>query len=308
MTTAWNYLFSNVIKCGYPIGLMHIPKYWALGTSPAPRPTGRPAAVSCWKWSDVSVADAQRQADARAIELAQIARAGARLDRYWYGDRPLREEIVQTLAGGAGDESAVITRNLYGALVLNAAGAMFIDIDFAGAGTGQSAPQGGVLSRLFGKARPTDVEQSTLERVQAWVAPQLGLGLRVYRTHAGLRCLVTSQTVDPAAPETIELLKSAGSDPLYVRLCQAQACFRARLTPKPWRCGLPAPPVRYPWISRQHESLFRQWQSDYERLIPVYSVCRFLRHVGPAAVHRDIQPILALHDRFTCAQPERPLA
>jgi len=285
---------------------MHIPRYWARGVPRSPSAGRRAAAVACWKWSDVSLEDARRQADARAVELAQILQSGSPPDRYAYGDRPLREEIVQTIANDAGDQAAIITRNLYGALVLNAAGAMFIDIDFASGG--QPAPQGGMLGRLFGKGRPDDAEQRGVDRLQTWADQQTGLGLRIYRTCAGLRCLVTSQTVDPTRLETIELLHNVGSDPLYVRLCQAQSCFRARLTPKPWRCGAHTPPTHYPWTTEEQESRFRNWQSSYERLIERYRVCRLLRHIGPADVHPEIQPILALHDRFTCSLPDRPLA
>lgn len=285
---------------------MHIPRYWARGIPRSPDPGRRAASIACWKWSDVSLEDAQRQADARAVELAQIMQTGGLPDRYAYGDRPLREEIVQTIANDAGDRAAIVTRNLYGALVLNTAGAMFIDIDFARGG--EPALQRGMLGRLFGRGRPDDGEQRGLERLKAWADQQTGLGLRIYRTCAGLRCLVTTQTVDPTRPETIELLHNVGSDPLYVRLCQAQSCFRARLTPKPWRCGAPTPPTHYPWTTEIQESSFRTWQSNYERLIQKHGVCRLLRHIGPTDVHPEIQPILALHDRFTCSPPDRPLA
>jgi hypothetical protein len=33
------------------------------------------------------------------------------------------------------------------------------------------------------------------------------------------------------------LMRFLRADPDYVRLCAVQECYRARLTPKPWRCG-----------------------------------------------------------------------
>jgi hypothetical protein len=276
---------------------MNIPKFWARGSS-----ARQPSAV-CWKWSNTSLADAQRQADARAGELAQMLDRGVPLDRYLYGDRPLREETVESIVDEAGTSVAVVTRNLYGALVLNTAGVMFIDIDFAEKGSGA-----GLFGRLFGKARPADPQQQGLEQLQAWAAGQPGLGLRIYRTCAGLRCMVTNRIFDPSAPETIELLRSAGSDPLYVRLCQAQACFRARLTPKPWRCGQSMPTARYPWISDKDESRFRQWQAGYEKTTARFSVCRPLAELGPGALHPHIEQIISVHDRFTCGKSGQPLA
>ena len=254
----------------------------------------------------MSLEDAQREADAGALKLARVLQSGAALDRYAYGDRPLREEIIQTIANDDGEDVAVVTRNLYGALVLNTPRAMFVDIDFAT--HDRSAPAGGFFRRLFGRASSTEVEERSVQQVQTWVKQQPDLGVRVYRTCAGLRCLVTNQTFDPTAPATIELLHSVGSDPLYVRLCQAQACFRARLTPKPWRCGIAAPPARYPSTSAKRESRFHKWQSGYARTSAKYSVCRLLQHFGAADVHPEIGPIVELHDQFTCSPTDRPLA
>ncbi len=47
---------------------------------------------------------------------------------YAYGDRPLREEIVRSVAGD-GERAAVVTRNSFGCLVLNTAGVLFVDVD-----------------------------------------------------------------------------------------------------------------------------------------------------------------------------------
>ncbi|MGH2485254.1 MAG: hypothetical protein ACRDHE_04485, partial [Ktedonobacterales bacterium] len=163
--------------------------------------------------------------------------AGVPLGQYAYGEHPLREEIVQTIQ----PDAAVITRNLYGALVLNTSRTMFIDIDFAPASLG--ARTGGLLHWLRGKRAAAPPDEPRLQQVRQWAAGRPDLGLRAYRTFAGLRCVVTSQVFDPTAPQTLELLQTIGSDPLYVRLCQAQGCFRARLTPKPWRCRTSVPPA-----------------------------------------------------------------
>src|SRR6185437_11448436 len=105
---------------------MKIPRFWARSESQSAGRGQPPLAVGCWKWSDVSVEEARRLADARALELGRILREGRPLDRYLYGEQPLREEVIRTIQ----PEVAVITRNRYGALVLNAARAMFIDVDF----------------------------------------------------------------------------------------------------------------------------------------------------------------------------------
>ena len=95
--------------------------------------------------------------------------------------------------------------------------------------------------------------------------------MRVYRTHSGLRLLVTNQTFDPTSPETIQLLEEVGSDRLYIQLCKAQASFRARLTPKPWRCDTARPPVGYPRAGAADEQLHEAWLAAYDTSAAAYA-------------------------------------
>lgn len=111
-----------------------------------------------------------------------------------------------------------------------------------------------------------------------------------------------------ADPQTLELLETAGSDPLYMQLCQAQACFRARLTPKPWRSGITVPPSRYPFQSQEQEAKYRRWQTDYDRAIARFGVCRLVAHTGITQIAPQIEPIVALHDQLTAVASNRPLA
>ncbi len=240
-----------------------------------------------------------------AAELAKKLRSNSQLNHYHYGNHPVREEVVRSIPGANGEELAVITRNIYGALVLNTANAMFGDVDFPEVAGGASLA--GWWRRFIGKSPPIESQEPSLERLRSWAAQNSKFCIRVYRTRAGLRCLVTNRIFDAGNPDTITLLNGMGSDPLYIRLCQAQASFRARLTPKPWRCGSPRPPSRYPWSSGEQEAHYRRWQSDYERTIQRYSVCRLIEQIGSSEVHPQIKPIIAIHDQFTCGPAEHPL-
>jgi hypothetical protein len=91
-------------------------------------------------------------------------------------------------------------------------------------------------------------------------------------------------------------------------LCQAQECFRARLTPKPWRCNMAPPPWRYPWANADVEIRYRSWEQRYEQASRSYTVCRLVKQLGPQEIHPDVEPILALHDRLTGIEADRPLA
>ncbi len=282
---------------------MKFPKYWAKSIQSVQQPDGQPYLLVIWQWSDVSREEAQGKADDRVKEVEQKVRAGEQLNRYGYGERPLREEIRQGVANNAGNEVAIVTRNLYGALVLNAANAMFIDIDFSDKG----ASAGGGFRWGLGKRAPSQEDQH-VERITAWASRYPDLGIRIYRTFGGLRCLITNQTFDPGRSDTLDILRACESDPLYVRLCQAQACFRARLTPKPWRCNMATPPSRYPWDNAAVEIQYRQWEQRYEQAGRSYAVCKLVKQLGPQEIHPDVAPILALHDRLTGVGDQRPLA
>ena len=282
---------------------MKIPKYWAKSVQSVQQPDGRPYRVVIWQWSDTSWAEAQRKADDRVREIGDKVRAGQELNRYGYGERPLREEITQGVTNAAGGEVAVVTRNAYGALVLNAANAMFIDIDFPE----KAASSGGGFLRGFGK-RVSSPEEQHLERITAWAGSHPDVGLRVYRTAGGLRGLITNQTFEPTQSDALAVLRAFESDPLYVRLCQVQDCFRARLTPKPWRCKVSLPPARYPWENADREFQYRSWAQRYEYASHAYAVCRLVKQFGPPDVHPDVAAILSLHDQLTSVASHLTLA
>jgi hypothetical protein len=244
------------------------------------------------------VDDARRQAESRAFSIAQRFLNNQKLDRYFYGQRPPREEIVQVIENNYA-EASLVTRNAYGALVLNAAQAMFIDIDFP-------EKKAGGLPKLFGRA--PDPAAEALARVEQWARGYPDLSLRVYRTFGGLRCLVTSELFEPASSGAESILRALQSDPLYIRLCRAQECFRARLTPKPWRCGLANPPARWPWADTKTEMQYRAWEQGYTQTASRYMVCQLVKTIGRDEVHPALRPVVELHDQIACANLNRPLA
>jgi hypothetical protein len=282
-------------------GFVKIPKYWAKSVQSAQQPGGGGYRLAVWQWSDVSLADAQQKAADKARELARRVQAGERLNRYAYDQRPLREEALRGLTA-RGQEVGLVTRNKYGAQVLNATQAMFIDIDLPDDGGSRSGPVGRLLGGQADPAAPY------VTRVESWARQHPELGLRVYRTFGGLRVLVTNQVFDPTRQDSLEILRALGSDPLYVKLCQAQGCFRARLTPKPWRCGLRVPPSQYPFENAAAEARYRQWEQQYLQSSAPYAVCRLVKTLGPAETHPDLVPVVALHDEATRVPEQRPLA
>ena len=94
---------------------------------------------------------------------------------------------------------------------------------------------------------------------------------------------------------------------MYVRLCRMQESFRARLTPKPWRCGFYKPFVLFPFETPAQEADFRQWESKYNDKAAQYSTCRFLIAFGASAAP-EFASLVAYHDQETKASSGLPLA
>lgn len=298
---------------------MKIPTHWAKGSATGVDQTGRELTVQAWGWSNDSQAAAQQHGAARAQRACERLRrgqragerrgSGQRADAYDYLDSPLREEIVRPLTRGA-QEVAVVTRNRYGALVLNTASVCFVDVDFP------AARARGVVEALWmlfsaarRQARAKAQQEETLQRVRQWSQSHPTRSFRLYRTAAGLRLLFTDRLYDPISAEVGALLAELGSDPLYRRLTTKQQCFRARLTPKPWRCGCEYPPHAYPWQDPADEPAYRRWQGVYEEKAKPFGTCHLLESLGQLGSWDDtVALVVAAHDAVACGNPGQALA
>lgn len=290
---------------------MQIPPYWVRGTYSAFDREGRE--LNCWAygWSFTS----EDEAHALAVERARRAlerRSDARRAHDYDYSTPLREEIVDTLS--IDDQPlALVTRNRYGALVLNTARVMFVDIDLE---TRSAAPSDlGFFARLkwafspaYRRARQAAGDRACRDEILAWLAADRRRAGRLYRTHSGYRLLLTDRLYQPREPDVAEIFNALRCDRLYRRLTERQECFRARLTPKPWRCGLERPPSIFPYVNAAAEQRQQQWLRRYEQASRAYRTCELLEAVGPAPDDDEIARIVELHDAFVLGAPPQPLA
>jgi len=274
---------------------MRLFTYWARASAPA-----RGGQVHACGASNTSLEEARANAKRIAERVAAALAREELPGEYEYFERPIREEIVRRVGGTAEHPAAVLTRNAYGSLVLNTERALFADLDYP------RAELPGCLGGLFGK-RTKNPDDAIIARVRGLTERDNRVGVRLYRTAAGFRCLVTHRTFDAASAETAALFERLDCDPLYARLCLTQECFRARLTPKPWRCELPHPPSRFPFETEGQERTYRRWVEEYELRSSSFSTCALVASFGNPAVHPDVVPILALHDELAC-NGEQPLA
>jgi hypothetical protein len=243
---------------------MRIPTFWARASRDGFEAPG---------WSFSSIAEAKHVAEERLTMLIDVLVGGKppAQGRYLYGDRPVREPVIETV-GAAEHPEALITRNAYGALCLNTEDVAFVDVD------------GGDLDRI----------RRAATRQSSW-------SLRVYATRAGFRVVATHARLSPIGTDAEALFDALGADPLYRTLCKTQQSFRARLTPKPWRIGQRRLPVTFPWRDAGVERTAADWVRDYDRARADWAVCTLVEELGPPASDPTIARVLALHDRWTLA-------
>lgn len=326
---------------------MIIPNYWAEARLQH-RDRKRQVTVRRFGWSDTSEAEAQAHADARVREALERVLAGEMLPRrerrvaYNGADGvPIREEIVDR----HGD--SVITRNGYGALCLNTPGALFADIDFAEhsrprhvlasmlfvfamvaaaliaslqvsiaaslvvaffASLLLGVPLPGVLRRTYATLRGGR-ERVAIRRVRRFLHAHPDWRVRMYRTPAGLRLLALHRLFDPREPAVQACFDALGVDPMYARMCRNQNCFRARVSPKPWRMGLQRlrPPYSAAWRPEHADLPARvQWIDAYQRKAQDYASCRHIETLGDGPIDKDADAVRELHDLL--CQAERDLA
>ncbi|WP_282298317.1 hypothetical protein [Stenotrophomonas sp. PS02289] len=326
---------------------MIVPEYWAEAIRDT-RHKGRRLVVRRFGWSDDSVAAAQAHAELRVQEALDTLLQGQdvprreRLTNYGVDGVPIREQIVER------QDDLVITRNSYGALCLNTPNVLFADIDHPPLPTTWAlspvltvvlwsglwvlganllnGTAGFLLAAVVVIAlnalmlrrtkrntqRRAQLETQALARVERFSAKHPDWHLRTYRTPAGLRVLVMHATFSPHDDEVQQLFAALHTDKLYMRMCRVQHCFRARLTPKPWRVGVRRR-IRPPFAAWSAEQAFRpdrlQWIAEYERRARGHAACSFLRAYGnEAQVDAKAEVVRAVHDRMTQAYASLPLA
>lgn len=283
---------------------MKIPKYWAKEKFEAMDAKGRKLEFFCCRGSMESLQEARKLAAEAVRIIAQNFLSGRKPDRYDYSDRPLREEILREIIDGQ-DTAALVTRNSYGALILNTARVMFVDIDCPAYTFGERIK--GFFARVFKQPFQAPKEK-VLAGIDAWAKNHPKYEFRIYETCAGYRCLMTNETFDPKSNEAKYILQSMGSDPLYRKLCEAQECFRARLTPKPFRCACPNPGARFPYDTPDAEQRHQKWLQEYAAKSAPYATCRLVKVIGSHHLEGKIGEIVALHDKETLQSKTLKLA
>jgi hypothetical protein len=192
-------------------------------------------------------------------------------------DEPVLHEICYQ-----GEQQAIITRNRYDCLILNARNLMIVDVDI-----GDVDPS--VYSDCAASCRIAISARQALAALDAIVQQFPHLGFRVYRTCNGLRYFCTTRPFDPLSRTTHRLMQNLYVDPLYARLCNFQATFRARLTLKPWRVEMAEETGRFTYDRTTGLVLPEQTS---------YAVCHLLKIVGQQVILPQFESAIQVHDSF----------
>lgn len=195
----------------------------------------------------------------------------------------LLEPVVEQV-----DSENVITRNRYGVQVLNSTTLCFVDVDDF------PLTLGDTLRGFFG--RKTTPEEKLLGALRNLCADDESLGARLYRTHHGWRVMLEGRGLAPDSARMHEVCRILHADPLYESLCIRQQCWRARLSPKPYRVGVPGYPRPLDSESVATPQV-QDWLQRYEAASRGKAVCRLVEVVG----NKMQSAIIELHDCMTGA-------
>jgi len=325
---------------------MLVPEFWAESRA-RHRTRNRQITVRRFGWSESSQAEARDMADRRVKEALDRLIAGENLPRHEprvpYGGAdgiPIREEAVIR----AGPD--VVTRNSYGALCLNTPDVMFVDIDFA---TGPPAklyltyfaivPGIPAIVSSVSRPMPALIAASVLgfflgfwicgrihaaylsmrggqksiarRRIERFLESHPDWHLRLYVTPAGMRLLAMHRTFETDDPDVAACFESLGADWQYARMCRFQRCFRARVSPKPWRIGMTSHirPSRGRWPVPPEVMPQRQdWIRQHETRAEGFAACRFVEALGSMVTTSRTLTVARLHDEMARALTDRPIA
>lgn len=312
---------------------MIIPKYWAEAKIKT-QLEKRQITIKRFGWSDLNIEEAQTHAETRVAEALEklkshqdVRKSDHKIPYNGSEGLPIREEIIDQ------QNDVIITRNSYGALCLNTPDVLFADIDFNDALSRQLYFSGlfalillcavsallfkswivlgiGILFSIMISRQTAEKlleiqhrfianpEQQSLALIRSFSQSHPTWHLRVYRTPKGFRVLVMHQIFDPRGEEAQLLFNALQADPNYVRMCKNQNCFRARISPKPWRIGLEALRSGVWPVKEQSMHARKVWVDEYQMRAEEYASCKFVEQLGSQLTHPKAKHVQSIHDPY----------
>ncbi len=222
---------------------------------------GKAEEITLLVGSNESEESAKHEASLRAKRIEKrIAESGPR-EEYEVG---IREHISDVI-----DESNVISICRYGAKVLNTERYTVLDLD----------DYAKSLWDIFKPMKRMDKKEKIVFKFQEFVSkhPEFGSDFRIYETTKGIR-VIGKKYLDPADKKNIRLMGKLNVDWLYVVLSQKQQCYRARITPKPYRLRIKTIKVKSPLFCQS--DTYKNWANMYDEASRNYTVARYIKSIG----------------------------
>lgn len=247
---------------------------------------GTAQTINILSGSNVSLDDAVAEGQKRSLLIEQRIASGEPKEEY---DVAIKEHIEQRL-----DDDNVVSICRYGAKVLNTTQYTILDLD--------DYPLDflDIFRSLGGMSKKERIVYKFLSRIKKF--PELGSDFRIYETTKGIR-VIGKTYLDPTSRRAESIMRKLAVDWIYIHLSRRQQCYRARLTPKPYRMKIPTIRVKTPMVCETQE--YHEWSNIYEKASQQYSVVKLMKTLGNDF---STDPAIKLHDTVCNTYKELTLA
>lgn len=206
-----------------------------------------------------ALASAEAKQKARLIQ-SRVADGGTKEDY----EVPIKEHVSEII-----DESNVVSVCRYGAKILNTNQFTILDLD--------DYPVD--FFDLFKSYRKMTKKERIVAKFEERIKklPQLGADFRIYETAKGIR-VIGKTYLAPSSPGYVALMRKLFVDWVYIQMSAKQNCYRARLTPKPYRMKFRTIKVADPLVCETSEYL--EWEQDYADKARSHVVVKLIKTIG----------------------------
>ncbi|PCJ16779.1 MAG: hypothetical protein COB04_10065 [Gammaproteobacteria bacterium] len=236
--------------------------------------------------SNESKDSAVRDAAVHAKKIEQRISEGESKEDY---EVAIKEHVAEII-----DESNIITICRYGAKVLNTTQYTILDLDDYPVSFFDWFKS---LGKLTKKERIVYKFERNIKRY-----PMLGNDFRIYETTKGVR-VIGKKYIQPSGKKYSSIMRKLNVDRIYIQLSKKQNCYRARITPKPYRMKINTIKVKSPLDCEREPYL--SWAKDYDARAERFTVVKLLKSIGQDFSH---EPVIKIHDQIANASKSGRLA
>lgn len=230
--------------------------------------------ISILMGSNLSKDDALKKATEQAKVIEDRISSGQPANEY---ESPIKEHVERII-----DDANIITVCRYGAKILNTSQYTVLDLD--------DYPINflDIFKPLHKLSKKERIIYKFEERLKKH--PELGSDFRIYETTKGIR-IIGKKYLNPEGNLHSTLMRKFYVDWLYIILSEKQKCYRARISPKPFRMKMKTIKIRSPLDCETME--YAQWEKEYTSTSKRYSVVRLVKTLG-----KDFskERVIQLHD------------